>query len=403
MYSLTIKPLEGIKVLDLTRVLAGPYCTMVLANLGADIIKIERPGTGDDSRDFGPFVNGESIYFVSINRGKKSIAIDLKTKEGKELFLELVKEVDVLAENFRPGTMEKLGLGYDVLKEVNPRLIYAAMSGFGHTGPYSMRAAYDMIVQGMGGIMSITGQPGGEPIRVGTSIGDITAGLFGAIGIVASLISRETTGKGQKVDVAMLDGQVSILENAIARYTAAGEIPQPLGSKHPSITPFEAFKTKDSWAILAAGNDALWKSFCVAVNREDLLEDPRFATNDERNNNHDILKPIIDEIFIEKTTDEWLDILNEAGVPVSPINSVDKLFTDPQVEARNMLVEVEQPGVGKIKVAGNPIKLSDIPPEEEVPKEPAPSIGQHTEEILKNLLGLDDKRVKELIDKKVVE
>ncbi|HZJ82877.1 MAG TPA: CaiB/BaiF CoA-transferase family protein [Clostridia bacterium] len=400
---MTRKPLEGIRVLDLTRVLAGPYCTMVLANLGAEIIKIERPGTGDDSRDFGPFVNGESIYFISINRGKKSIAIDLKTKEGKELLLDLVKEVDVLAENFRPGTMEKLGLGYDVLKEANPRLIYAAMSGFGHSGPYSMRAAYDMIVQGMGGIMSITGQPGGQPTRVGTSVGDITAGLFGVIGIVSSLISREATGKGQKVDVAMLDGQVSILENAIARYTAAGEIPQPLGSRHPSITPFEAFKTKDSWAILAVGNDALWKKFCTAVNREDLIDDPRFATNDQRNNNHDSLKPIIDEIFIEKTTDEWLELLNTAGIPASPINSVDKLFTDPQVEARNMLVEVDQPGVGKIKIAGNPIKLSDIPAQEEIPEEPAPSIGQHTEEILKDLLGLEETRVKELRDKKVVE
>ncbi len=400
---MTRKPLEGIRVLDLTRVLAGPYCTMVLANLGAEIIKIERPGTGDDSRDFGPFVNGESIYFISINRGKKSIAIDLKTKEGKELLLDLVKEVDVLAENFRPGTMEKLGLGYDVLKKANPRLIYAAMSGFGHSGPYSMRAAYDMIVQGMGGIMSITGQPGGQPTRVGTSVGDITAGLFGVIGIVSSLISREATGKGQKVDVAMLDGQVSILENAIARYTAAGEIPQPLGSRHPSITPFEAFKTKDSWAILAVGNDALWKKFCEAINREDLIDDPRFATNDQRNNNHDSLKPIIDEIFIEKTTDEWLELLNTAGIPASPINSVDKLFTDPQVEARNMLVEVDQPGVGKIKIAGNPIKLSDIPAQEEIPEEPAPSIGQHTEEILKDLLGLGEKRVKELRDNKVVE
>jgi len=400
---LTTKPLEGIKVLDLTRVLAGPYCTMVLANLGAEIIKIERPGTGDDSRDFGPFVNGESIYFISINRGKKSIAIDLKSEEGKELLMDLVKEVDILAENFRPGTMEKLGLGYDKLKEVNPRLIYAAMSGFGHSGPYSKRAAYDMIVQGMGGIMSITGQPGGEPTRVGTSVGDITAGLFGTIGILSALLGRQTTGKGQKVDVAMLDGQVSILENAIARYTASKEIPEPLGSRHPSITPFEAFKTKDSWVILAAGNDALWAKFCKVIDREDLINDPKYLTNADRNNNHDILKPILDDVFTEKTTDEWLEILNNAGIPGSPINSVDKLFNDPQIDARNMLVEVEQPGVGKIKVAGNPIKLSDIPAKEEVPVDPAPSIGQHTEEILKTLLKLDEKKVSELTSKKIVE
>ncbi len=400
---MTTKPLEGIKVLDLTRVLAGPYCTMVLANLGAEIIKIERPGTGDDSRDFGPFVNGESIYFISINRGKKSIAIDLKSEEGKELLMDLVKEVDILAENFRPGTMEKLGLGYDKLKEVNPRLIYAAMSGFGHSGPYSKRAAYDMIVQGMGGIMSITGQPGGEPTRVGTSVGDITAGLFGTIGILSALLGRQTTGKGQKVDVAMLDGQVSILENAIARYTASKEIPEPLGSRHPSITPFEAFKTKDSWVILAAGNDALWAKFCKVIDREDLINDPKYLTNADRNNNHDILKPILDDVFTEKTTDEWLEILNNAGIPGSPINSVDKLFNDPQIDARNMLVEVEQPGVGKIKVAGNPIKLSDIPAKEEVPVDPAPSIGQHTEEILKTLLKLDEKKVSELTSKKIVE
>src|SRR5690554_5799464 len=241
---------------------------MVLANLGAEVIKVERPGTGDDSRDFGPFVNDESIYFVSINRGKKSIAIDLKSEEGKQVLLDLVKEVDVLTENYRPGTMEKLGLGYDRLKEVNPKLIYAAMSGFGHSGPYANRAAYDMIVQGMGGIMSITGQPGGEPIRVGTSVGDMTAGLMGAIGVLAAVYGRIATGKGQKVDVAMLDGQLAILENAIARYTSTGEIPGPLGTRHPSITPFEAFKTKDTWVILAVGNDALWTKFCELVQKE---------------------------------------------------------------------------------------------------------------------------------------
>lgn len=397
------KPLEGIKVLDLTRVLAGPYCTMILANLGAEVIKVERPGTGDDSRDYGPFVNGESIYFVSINRGKKSIGVNLKSEEGKQVLLDLVKEVDVLAENYRPGTMEKLGLGYDRLKEVNPRLIYAAMSGFGHTGPYSQRAAYDMIVQGMGGIMSITGLPEGEPIRVGTSIGDITAGLMGAIGILAALHGRLATGKGQKVDVAMLDGQLAILENAIARYTSTGEIPGSLGTRHPSITPFEAFKTKDNWVILAIGNDALWSQFCKLVQREDLIQDPRFVTNGDRTKNYEQLKPILDEIFIEKTTDQWLDELNQAGIPCSPINSVDKLFTDPQVEARNMLVEVEQPKVGKIKVAGNPIKLSDIPPEEEIPAEPAPSIGEHTEEILTSVLGYDLDRVNSLKEKKVLE
>src|SRR6056297_589675 len=391
------KPLDGIKILDLTRVLAGPYCTMVLKNLGAEVIKIERPGIGDDSRGFGPYVNGESAYFVSINRGKKSIAVDLKSAEGKQIFFDLIKQVDVVTENFKPGTMEKLGLGYEKINAVNPRIIYAAMSGFGHSGPYSARPAYDMIVQAMGGIMSITGQPDGPPTRVGTSVGDITAGLFGAIGILSALHKRKETGQGQKIDVAMLDGQVSILENATARYAATGEIPTPLGSRHPSITPFEAFKTKDDWLILAVGNDKLWKAFCTAVNKEEWLDDHDFATNDKRNLSHYRLKPMIDELMVEKTTAEWMDLLTNAHVPASPINTMAELFTDPQVAARNMLVEVEQPGVGPIKVAGNPIKLSTVDPEDEIPSDPAPSIGEHTEEILKDYLSFDSEKIEEYL------
>ncbi len=387
------KPLKDIKVLDLTRVLAGPYCTMVLKNLGAEVIKIERPGVGDDSRGFGPYVNGSSIYFVSINRGKKSIAVDLKSAEGKQIFFELIKQVDVITENFKPGTMEKLGLGYETINAVNPKIIYAAMSGFGHSGPYSARPAYDMIVQAMGGIMSITGQPEGGPTRVGTSVGDITAGLFGVIGILAAIHQRKETGKGQKVDVAMLDGQVSILENATARYAATGEIPTPLGSRHPSITPFEAFKTKDNWIILAVGNDKLWKSFCEAVDKIEWLDDHDFETNDKRNMSHYRLKPLLDDLFCLKTTKEWMDLLTEAHVPASPINNMADLFDDPQVKARNMLIEVDQPGVGLIKVAGNPIKLSTVAPEDEISKEPAPSIGEHTKEILKNYLNFNNEEI----------
>jgi len=391
------KPLDGIKILDLTRVLAGPYCTMVLKNLGAEVIKIERPGIGDDSRGFGPYVNGESAYFVSINRGKKSIAVDLKSAEGKQVFFDLIKQVDVVTENFKPGTMEKLGLGYEKIKTVNPRIIYAAMSGFGHSGPYSSRPAYDMIVQAMGGIMSITGQPGGAPTRVGTSVGDITAGLFGAVGILAAIHKRKETGLGQKVDVAMLDGQVAILENATARYATTGEIPGPLGSRHPSITPFEAFKTKDDWLILAVGNDKLWKAFCKATNKEEWLDDHDFATNDKRNLSHNRLKPMLDDLMSEKTTSEWMDLLTAAHVPASPINTMADLFADPQVAARNMLVEVNQPGLGQMKVAGNPIKLSTVDAEDEIPANPAPSIGQHTEEILKTYLGFDNKRINEYL------
>ena len=394
------KPLEHIKVLDFTRVLAGPYCTMILANMGSEIIKIERPGSGDDSRDFGPFMNGQSAYFVSINRGKKSIALDLKSPKAIELVKELVKEVDIVAENFRPGTMEKLGIGYEELKKINPKLIFATMSGFGQTGPYSKRPAYDMIVQGMGGIMSITGEEGGDPVRVGTSIGDITAGMFGTIGILAALVDRDISGEGRMVDVAMLDGQLSILENAISRYTATGEVPKPLGARHPSIAPFEAYKTKDSYVIVACGNDALWEKFCKLTSREDLLAMDEFKTNPDRVKNVRKLKEYMTEIFGQKTTAEWDEYLNKNGIPCSAINTVDKLFTDPQVAARKMLVEVEQPGVGKIKIAGNPIKLSGL--EEEIPKDAAPQIGEHSELILKKYLGYTDEQIAELKKENII-
>jgi len=394
------KPLEDIVVLDLTRVLAGPYCSMILANLGAKIIKVERPETGDDARSFGPYKNGQSAYFVSLNRGKKSIAIDLKKPEGKQIIKELTKVSDVVLENFRPGTMRKLGLSYDVLNKINSRIVYAAVSGFGHTGPYSEKPAYDMIAQALGGIMSITGQPGGEPTRVGSSIGDIIAGMFGAIGIIAALYERVFTCKGQMVDVAMLDGQVAVLENAIARYAISGEVPGPIGSRHPSITPFGGFKTKNSWVIIACGNQAIWEKFCKAVDREDLLEVEEFKTNEKRTENYEKIKPILDEIILQKTTEEWLKILESNGVPSSAINTVDKLFNDPQVKARKMIIETEQPDMGKIHVAGNPIKLSTLT--EEVVTDPAPKIGEHTVEILKTYLNYTDVKINELRKKQII-
>jgi CoA:oxalate CoA-transferase len=394
------KPLEDIVVLDLTRVLAGPYCAMILANMGAKIIKVERPDVGDDSRSFGPYKDGQSAYFVSLNRGKKSIAIDLKKPEGKQIIKELTEVSDVVLENFRPGTMKKLGLSYDVLSKINPRIIYAAVSGFGHSGPYSQRPAYDMIAQALGGIMSITGQPGGEPTRVGSSIGDIIAGMFGAIGIISAIYERVFTGKGQIVDVAMLDGQVAVLENAIARYAINGEVPGPIGSRHPSITPFGGFKTKDSWVIIACGNQAIWERFCQAVNRGDLLEVEEFKTNEKRTENYEKIKPILNEITIQKTTKEWLKIFESASVPASAINTVDKLFNDPQVKARKMIIETEQPGMGKIYVAGNPIKLSTLT--EELVTDPAPRIGEHTDEILQSLLNYDDTRISQLKKQEIV-
>jgi CoA:oxalate CoA-transferase len=351
-------PLSGTTVLDLTRVLAGPYCTMIMADLGARVIKVEVPNTGDDARRFGPFVNGKSAYFMSLNRGKESIALDLKTPDDRAVFDRLLAKADVLVENFRPGTMEKLGYGWDVVHARHPALIYAAASGFGHTGPYSERPAYDMVVQAMGGIMSLTGHPGGAPTRVGTSIGDITAGLFATIGVTAALVDRSRTKLGMKVDVAMLDCQVAVLENAIARYTATKEVPGPLGARHPSITPFDAFATADGYIIVAAGNNVLFTKLCNALDRDDLPANPLFAENHLRSTHHAALKHELETALKTRTTGEWLAALEAAGVPCGPINTVDKVLADPQVLARNMLVSVDDPVAGSVRMAGNPIKLS---------------------------------------------
>jgi len=378
------KPLKDLVVLDLSRVLAGPYCTMVLNDLGAEIIKVERPDTGDDSRNFGPFIEGRSAYFISLNWGKKSITLNLKDEKDRKTFLGLVKKVDILVENFRPTTMKKLNLDYNTLKEYNDQLIYAAISGFGHSGPYSEKAAYDMIVQAAGGIMSITGEPGRPPVRVGASIGDIVAALFATVGILSAVYEREKSGKGKKVDVAMLDSQIAILENAIARYAVSGKVPGPLGNRHPSITPFEAFKAKNGWFIIAVGNDNIWAKFCKAIGREELIDDPRFKTNDKRTKNHDELIEIINNFVEDKKYDEVIELLDNHGVPAGPINDVEDLFNHPQVKARNMLVDVVDPESGKFTIAGNPIKLSDTP--DEIEREKAPKLGENTEEIIKKYL-----------------
>lgn len=390
--------LEGLKVLDLTRVLAGPYSTMVLADMGADVMKIEEPGKGDDSRQYGPFVHNESVYFMSLNRNKSSITLNLKTPKAKEIFKKLVAQADVVVENYRPGTMEKLGLGYDTLKEINPRLIYASCSGFGYTGPWNQKPAYDVIVQGAGGIMSITGQPGGEPTRVGASVGDITAGLFTAIGVLEALYYRAQTGEGQKVDVSMLDCQVAILENAIARYMASGESPGLIGNRHASITPFEAFKTKTEYVIIAVGNDNLWSKFCTLVGRDELFLDPRFATNPLRTRNHSQLKPILDEVFLTKTCEEWIEILDKAGIPCGPINDVAAVMKHPQVLAREMIVETEHPVAGKIKMAGVPVKLSKTPG---AVRKPAPVLGQDTAGVLGGL-GYTEEEIAEMKNKGII-
>jgi len=388
------KPLENIIVLDLTRVLAGPFCTMVLSDLGAEIIKVEIPVTGDDARAFGPFINNRSLYFLSINRGKKSVSLNLKTDKGKEMLKELVKHCDILVENYRPGTMEKLGLGYDTLKEINPRLIYAASTGFGHTGPDSAKPAYDILAQARGGIMSITGYETMPPTRVGMSLGDITASLFTGIGINAALYQREKTGLGQKIDVSMLDSQVAILENALVRYQADGVSPKPIGNRHPTITPFQAYKGSDGYFVIAVGNDMLWKSLCPALGKPELLDDLSFDSNRLRTENIGPLNSILEPVFEAKTAAEWLKIFEKAGIPCAPINDVEAVMNDPQVLFRNMIVEVEDSQAGTVKIAGNPIKMSSIP--ESPNRDTVPEIGEHNAEIYGGMLGYSESELEDL-------
>jgi len=376
-------PLSDVTILDLTRVLAGPYCTMVLADLGARVIKVERPGGGDDARAIGPFVKAKSAYFMSLNRGKESIALDLGEPADREVFEKLLSRADVLVENFRAGVMEKLGYGWEMLHARHPRLIYAAASGFGHTGPYAERPAYDLVAQGMGGLMSLTGEPGSGPTRVGTSIGDIAAGLFTAVGVNAALYHRQLTGEGTKIDVAMLDCQVALLENAIARYVATGQVPGPLGSRHPSITPFEAFASDDGHLIIAAGNDGLFRKLCDVLGRQELADDPRFCSNEERNRNVDALKTAIEAALRGRTRADWLTVLEAAGVPCGPINDVAEVMADPQVAARNMVIRVQDEVAGEISMPGNPIKLSGF--EDPSTREPAPGLDRDRRRLLEEL------------------
>lgn len=376
-------PLDNLLVIDLTRVLAGPYATMIMADLGARVIKIEVPETGDDARHFGPFINNKSSYFMSLNRGKESISLNLKNTEDKKIFEQLITRADVLIENYRPGTMDKLGYGWEKLQTLNQRLVYAAVSGFGHTGPYAKRPAYDMVVQGMGGIMSVTGHPGTGPTRVGTSIGDITAGLFGLNGILAALLDRQRTGKGTFVDVGMLDCQVAILESAIGRYLSEGEIPGPLGARHPSITPFEAFQTQDSYIIIAAGNDSLFKKLCTALEKPELAERETYKTNASRTENASHLRQDIEDALKTKTTQTWLEILDAAQVPSGPINNIEQVVNDPHVQDRNMIISVKDQVAGNVRMAGNPIKLSGYADAKE--RRPAPELNENREAILKLL------------------
>ena len=374
-------PLQGLLVLDLTRVLVGPYCTMVLSDLGARVIKVEAPEVGDDSRSFGPFIEDQSAYFMSLNRGKESIALNLKNSEDKKIFEKILAKADILVENFKPGTLEKWGYGWNDVKDKYPKLIYASASGFGQTGPMNTLPAYDMVVQGMGGLMSVTGQPNSEPTRVGTSIGDITAGLFTAIGINAALYDRQKTGRGMQIDVSMLDCQIAILENAIARYLSKGEIPKPMGSRHPSIAPFEAFKTKNSYIIIAAGNDKLFDGMCQTLGISECVQDQRFKDNNTRNKHINDLKIIIEDKLKHKTTEEWVKLFTDKSIPCGPINNIKDAVENPQIQFRNMIVSAEHDKIGTFKMAGNPIKMSTY--KDEKTRGDIPNLDQHRAQLLK--------------------
>ena len=377
-------PLKDLLVLDLTRVLVGPYCTMILSDLGARVIKVEAPEIGDDSRKFGPFVKDYSAYFMSLNRGKESIALNLKKEDDKKIFEKILVKADVLVENFKPGTLEKWGYGWKELSKKYPKLIYASASGFGQTGPLKKLPAYDMVVQGMGGLMSVTGQPNSEPTRVGTSIGDITAGLFTAIGINAALYDRQKTGKGMHIDVSMLDCQIAILENAIARYLSKNEIPKPMGSRHPSIAPFEAFKTKDSYIIIAAGNDKLFESLCKTLNLNELINSNKFKSNSLRSENMNELKKILEDKLAYKTTNEWVKQFENLKIPCGPIYNIKEAVENPQVEARNMIVKAYHKVIGEFKLAGNPIKMSSY--KDENKRGNIPDLDEHRKKILEEFI-----------------
>lgn len=395
------KALADILVLDLTRVLAGPYCTMMLADYGAEVIKIEVPGKGDDTRAFGPLKNGASMYYANVNRGKKGVTLNLKEDKGKKIFLDMVKRADVVVENYRPGVMDKLGLGYEKLKKNNDRIIYAAVSGFGCYGPKSLRPGYDIIAQATGGLMSITGEPGRHGIRVGNAMGDVLGGMNLTIGILIALHARTITGKGQRVDVSLVDSVVSSLETGTQRYFASGKQPELMGNRYAAAYPYDSFKASDGFFVIGCGNDKLFSLFCNNVlNRPELLEDSRFATNIKRCEYHAELKLIIEEWSINYSIDEAVDLLNEAGVPAAPINDLQRVTEDDHIaNVREMFVPLHHPVIGDMKVNGNPVKLLDTKADI---SRPAPALGQDNGEVYKSLLGFDESFLEKLKEDRII-
>ena len=393
-------PLEGLRVLDLSRVLAGPFCTMMLGDMGAEIIKVEHPKGGDDTRGWPPFYDGgESSYFQSVNRNKKSLTLDLKAEEGKKIAHQLIEKSDILIQNFRPGTIERLGFSWDVCSAINPRLIYASISGYGQTGPNRERPAYDILLQAEGGLMSITGEQEGVSVKTGIAIADLTTALFAIQGILLAIIAREKTGRGQYIDMAIQDGQAALMSHAAGNFFGTGVPPGRMGNRHPSICPYRDFQCSDGALIVAAANDSLWDRFARAIGRADLADDPTWKVNDDRVKGRDELEAILDKTMKGKTRAEWAEAISKGGVPCGPVKNIGEITSDPQVLHREMVIEMEHATTGTLKMMGIPVKLSDTPGEVKLPP---PLLGEHTDEILGDLLGHSDEIIGELRDKNVI-
>ena len=387
-------PLENLRVLDLTRILAGPYCTMVLGDLGAEVIKVERPGNGDDTRQWGPpFAGGESAYFLCCNRNKKSITINLKSPNGQELIRRVAKVSHVVVENFLPGTLEKIGLDYDAMRKLSPRLVYCSISGFGQDGPNRDRPGYDALIQAMAGVMSITGERDGEPMKVGGAIADIPAGLYASNAILSALLAAERTGEGRHIDISLFDSTVSWLANVGSNFLISGEVPKRYGNQHPSIVPYQAFQTADDYIVVAIGNNEQWRRFCGVVGHQDVADDERFATNPGRVEHREVLIPMLEKIMKERSASEWIEQFEDAEVPAGPVNTLDRVFADPQIAAREMLLEVPHPKIGMLKMAGTPIKMTGM---EERSTLAPPQLGEHTDEILTSVLDMKEGEIHRL-------
>ncbi len=395
-----MQPLEKLRVLDLTQAMAGPYCTQILGDLGADVIKVEPPGKGEMTRrGMGFRMKGDdTAAFLAINRNKRSLTLDLKSDEGREILLALVRESDVLVENFRPGVTERLGLDYETLKDVNPRLLYASISGFGQTGPHSSRAGFDLIAQGMGGVMSVTGEPGGDPVKSGLPISDLSAGMYLALGILSAYIAREETGRGQHIDTSLFESVLSLAVWETSELWSTGRVPEPFGSAHRLNAPYQALRTRDAYITVGANNDKLWRAFCEAIGRPELIEDERFVDNNTRMENRQELEAELERTTKEKDTAEWMEIFGEAGVPGGPIYNYKEVFEDPHTHERQMMREYDHPVEGKVKTLGIPVKMSETPGDIRLP---APMLGEHAADVLREL-GYDDDRIKALRDQEVI-